>query len=144
MHTKICIDCGIDQAIECFYVHRMMADGHLNKCKTCVKARIKRHRRANPDVYSERERVRFVGERRAKILGRKPSSDRSVLAARAVNNAVRDRRLVKPDTCSVCGRKPGRIEGHHDDYSQPLSVRWLCTRCHRRWHADNPQPYVNG
>lgn len=42
-------------------------------------------------------------------------------------------RMVKPDTCSECGRG-GLIDGHHDDYAKPLEVRWLCRWCHREWH----------
>lgn len=22
------------------------------------------------------------------------------------------------------------VQAHHDDHTKPLSVRWLCTRCH--------------
>jgi transposase-like protein len=28
------------------------------------------------------------------------------------------------------------MDAHHDDYSKPLRVRWLCRKCHRRYHAD--------
>lgn len=37
--------------------------------------------------------------------------------------------LTKPENCSVC-KTTGRIEGHHNDYSKPLDVRWLCRGCH--------------
>lgn len=34
--------------------------------------------------------------------------------------------------CEVCGAFPA--EAHHDDYSQPLLIRWLCTLHHRELH----------
>jgi hypothetical protein len=43
---------------------------------------------------------------------------------------------VAPEKCSECGTK-ARLDGHHDDYAKPLSVRWLCRGCHQRWHAEN-------
>jgi hypothetical protein len=36
--------------------------------------------------------------------------------------------------CEVCGITQ-RIEAHHDDYEQPLAVRWLCVLHHRRHHG---------
>lgn len=38
--------------------------------------------------------------------------------------------------CQECGKEPAEM--HHDDYDQPLQVRWLCKRHHRLWHADHP------
>lgn len=39
---------------------------------------------------------------------------------------------VKRGTCEECGSF--RVDGHHDDYSKPLEVRWLCRRHHRALH----------
>ena len=47
-----------------------------------------------------------------------------------VRNAVRDGRLEKQD-CEVCGDK---AEAHHEDYSKPLEVLWLCKKHHMEKH----------
>lgn len=65
----------------------------------------------------------------------------------AVNNAIRDGRLIRGD-CEVCG-KP-LAQGHHDDYSKPLEVRWLCPEHHAAHHRERqgsqppPGPPVRG
>ncbi len=51
----------------------------------------------------------------------------------AVGNAVRDGKLFKPDSCDDC-EMPGRLDGHHEDYSKPLDVDWLCRKCHLARH----------
>ena len=48
--------------------------------------------------------------------------------------ALKKGKLKKQD-CH-CGR-PG--EAHHDDYSKPLEVRWLCRQHHREWHRAHPE-----
>lgn len=55
------------------------------------------------------------------------------IARSIANMAVRRGHLVKKP-CEKCGK--ANAEKHHDDYSKPLDVRWLCMRCHREEHAD--------
>lgn len=61
------------------------------------------------------------------------------VARNAVRNALRDGRITRGD-CHFCGTDKN-IEGHHNDYSKPLDVVWLCKRCHRKLHAIVPEPY---
>ena len=37
-------------------------------------------------------------------------------------------KLIK-ENCEICGEEI--VERHHDDYSKPLSVRWLCKNHHQ-------------
>lgn len=54
-------------------------------------------------------------------------------AHKRVYSAVRAGRLERPDRCEGC-RLEKRLHAHHDDYSKPLKVRWLCGSCHRLAH----------
>ena len=54
-------------------------------------------------------------------------------AHNAVTAALRSGVLVKPAGCDVCGIP--EVDAHHDDYSKPLDVKWLCRRCHHEAHG---------
>ena len=41
---------------------------------------------------------------------------------------------LKRGPCEVCGEPDA--QAHHDDYSKPLDVRWLCDRHHREHHGE--------
>jgi hypothetical protein len=46
-------------------------------------------------------------------------------------NAIVKGLLIRPKACSTIGcTSKGRIDAHHEDYSKPLEVRWLCTFHH--------------
>ena len=57
-------------------------------------------------------------------------------ARAAVQKAVREGRL-KRQFCEVCGAK---AQSHHNDYSKPLEVKWLCSKHHREIHAQTRDP----
>lgn len=57
---------------------------------------------------------------------------KSYLAHLSVSAALRLVVLVK-EPCEVCGEP--KAEAHHDDYSKPYDVRWLCRPCHKAHHA---------
>ncbi len=52
-------------------------------------------------------------------------------ARRTVTRARRDGELVAA-ACEVCGNP--NAEAHHDDYLNPLEVRWLCQHHHYEHH----------
>ena len=53
-------------------------------------------------------------------------------AHQAVHYAIKKGTLVK-QPCSVCGSL--KSEAHHEDYSKPLDVTWLCHKHHMHLHA---------
>lgn len=48
-------------------------------------------------------------------------------------SAVRSGHLKRPPTCESCGEKCAP-SGHHEDYSKPREVKWLCCACHFTLH----------
>ena len=137
MCRKVCFKCKEEKPLERFYAHPQMADGRLNKCKTCAKLDVRRDRRESPKARAyDRKRYRENPKRRELIrngVKRRNAENPGKYRCRyALSNAVRDGRIKKPDRCSRCGEKAKRIEGHHADYTKPLEVAWLCSLCHRR------------
>jgi hypothetical protein len=59
-------------------------------------------------------------------------------ARSTLNHAVRDGKISR-EPCAVCGSE--KSEAHHDDYTRPLDVRWLCFKHHRAYH-ENPELLV--
>jgi hypothetical protein len=134
---KPCFKCGATLPLDDFYRHPNMPDGHLNKCKECTKRDVRANRRAKLDYYRQYDARRFNEDptRRAKQYSmaahlRRAQPDK-YRARTAVSNALRDGRLQR-QPCEVCGAT--KVEAHHDDYSRPLAVRWLCVEHHNAAH----------
>jgi len=155
---KICRECGIEKPLSEFYKHDAMADGHLNKCIPCVKSRVKKHREANLEKIKAYDKARSNQPHRIQArkdymqtdAGKKTKKKAidayhkrypmKYAAQIITRNYVRDGKLIPATSCSVCsGTK--KIEGHHDDYTKPLEVRWLCESCHKDWHRNNKPIY---
>ena len=43
---------------------------------------------------------------------------------------------IKKMPCEVCGNP--NAQGHHEDYTKPLEVIWLCPLCHKEKHKMKP------
>ena len=51
-------------------------------------------------------------------------------ANKKVYKAIHCGKLVKPSTCSKCFVVSDSLEAHHEDYSKPLDIVWVCKACH--------------
>jgi hypothetical protein len=54
-------------------------------------------------------------------------------ARTAFRNAIRDGKIQR-QPCQKCGSL--KAQGHHEDYSKPLEVVWLCTTHHAERHRE--------
>lgn len=128
-----------------------MADGHLNKCKECCKTHAIANREKNIDYYREYDRgranlphrvsaraeyIRTEAGRMSKAEAGRRWDENNRIAKAAhllVSRAIEAGKLSRPGTCSSCGGECNP-HAHHDDYTKPLKVRWLCVTCHSAWH----------
>lgn len=135
---KKCFKCGAVKKLTEFYRHRMMADGHLNKCKECTKREAAKHRKQNIESIREYDRERAkLPHRQAKNKDVAKKYARLFPLRKAantiLNNAIRDGRIKPWPVCAVpeCNKKP---VAHHPDYDRPLDVVWLCQAHHVQTH----------
>lgn len=126
---KRCVKCGHPKERDEFY------SLSSKKCKECVRDEVRQNRLSKLEYYREydikRAKLPHRIELNTSVVSRyRLSHPDRYRANNAVNNAVRDGRLHKPKYCSRCGRFSKTIHGHHEDYSKPLEVEWLCVVCH--------------
>lgn len=134
--------------------------GHA-KCKTCYIEKVKAHREERADYYREYDNNRAnlphrvaAREAYAKTTEGIKAGNKAKIkwlegnvikrsASHIVNNAIRDGKIIKPSSCSQCNTTGVKIHGHHDDYAYPMTVRWLCSKCHTAWHKEHGSA-ING
>jgi hypothetical protein len=145
---KACFKCGLIKPLSEFYTHPRMADGHLNKCKACtrrdtaerverlsltdiawVERELERHRHKSRS-YRDQGRAKTNPVAASRWDARNKHKKR---AHSKVNAAIRSGAL-KRLPCEVCGA--GNAQAHHDDYSKPLNVAWLCVKHHAERHIE--------
>ena len=120
-----------------------MLDGHLNKCKSCNKKYSEERRKEKEKdvnwVLSERKRHREKSRkyREAGKVSKVKNGNKWALqnpekkkAHNIVNSALRSGKIHR-HPCFICGNK---AQAHHEDYSKPLEVIWVCLKHHAEIH----------
>ncbi len=94
-------------------------------CKECISQR-------NKELRAVLHKVGAVLKKQPAMT---PEQKKLRQAARnLVNSSMRYGYLVQKP-CEVCGTEVN-IEAHHDDYTKPLDVRWLCKTHHDEHHLN--------
>lgn len=135
---KLCKTCDEYKDLSKFGKRSASKDGLSPKCKACQKAYDKFRskdelRKIARAIYAQTEEGKIASNKaKANYRKRNPIKYK---AHNLVNSAIRGGRLFK-SPCEICGSEE-KIHAHHDDYSKPLNVRWLCNTHHDEWHRDN-------
>lgn len=146
---KTCKTCSTDKSESEFYPRD-------NTCKECRKAKVRQNRLENLDKYREYDRQRAnnpdrviareeyaktdagkAARARASRINRGKNPDQ-VYARTVLARAIVEWGMRKPSTCQKCGCECN-THGHHEDYSKPLDVIWVCAACHSAIHKAKRQ-----
>lgn len=79
--------------------------------------------KANPD------KVALIRRKAKKKYRSNPENAHKENVRNRLRYAVNKGKIIKPLACERCARKVP-LEAHHEDYSKPFEVCWLCHRCH--------------
>lgn len=134
-----CTKCLKVLPLDAFYKTAKGKFGRTSRCRECIRADVRANqaqvnesaklwRERNPDYlrnYRKAPEVRKkVAEQGAQQRKNNPDKAR---ARDIIGNEIRRGRLV-PQPCQFCGKT--KTQAHHPDYSKPLEVVWVCSRCH--------------
>jgi ribosomal protein S27AE len=113
-----------------------MPDGHVNKCKECNKKDVRENRKSKVEYYREYDSKRAKLPERIKLKYEVTrawlkADKRRLKCHNAVHRAVK-KGIIKRIDCEKCGSI--KSIAHHDNYGQPLAIRWLCQACHVQYH----------
>lgn len=138
---KECLFCEQTKPLSEFYVFGG------RKCKACtrkaVAERVKKKKESDLNwVLKERERCRQktlryrlagkVFKHSAETTRRYRERHPEKYNAHSMVAAALESGTLKKQPCEACGAS--RASAHHDDYSKPLDVRWLCAKHHADHH----------
>lgn len=121
-HFKFCPRCEKTLPTSEFHKDSGSSDGLYGYCKYC------KYQTNKIYFSSPKGRKAVSGQTKRKWLRVKLK----VSARNKLNKAIIDGLIVK-GPCYVCNHPD--VEAHHDDYSKPLEVRWLCRKHHNELHG---------
>lgn len=137
MEYQQCCVCYEIKLVDDYYPYARNQTGIMAACKECHNARTMRanrkyrdKRRAQRKRYNDTpERRKAAYENTKKMYALYPEHQK---ARMKVYNAVKAGKLHKLP-CSVCGEI--KVQAHHNDYTRPLEVLWVCVPHHKIIHS---------
>jgi hypothetical protein len=136
MAQRTCNTCGVSKHLQDFAEAPSPSGAYRRRtCRQCRAEYLRRWYRKEMQDPQGRERLRERWRDSASTPD--PTANK---ARYDLNHAVRDGRITPAESCEDCGHDFSRWmrHAHHHDYTEPLHVAWLCSRCHGVRHRQYP------
>jgi hypothetical protein len=137
MVLKICSRCKLTKYDSQFHKNKSRPDGLAHWCKDCLNQHNRGWKKRNPGVmkayYATTDYKEYIRKYMEKYR-KSPDHVRKIAARRILFKAVENGVVEKPTLCEKLVGCTGRLEAHHEDYSRPLEVHWLCRSHHEQLH----------
>lgn len=116
-----------------------IVSGGKKLCRPCIRARKRKYNERSVDYV--REWIAAKPGKRTEYLKRwREKFPEKARAHGQFRRALRHG-VISRKPCEVCGDQ--KVHGHHEDYSRPLDVIWLCVRCHGQTRRkENPLEFT--
>jgi hypothetical protein len=120
MRTRVCSKCKIEKDIREF-PWETARKRFIYNCILCERIR-------DRDRYKKGYRTKYFKLYNRKYKVKHPEKNKARIQ---LSLAIKQGK-IKRQPCIVCGNK--NSHGHHEDYSKPLEVIWLCRKHHEELH----------
>jgi uncharacterized protein with von Willebrand factor type A (vWA) domain len=132
--TKVCCKCKKERPLTDFVIDASKKHTPKYACKFCDNARAREYQRKNLKKIRERkakyDKENYLKRQETTRLLHKNDPVKA-LARKIYRRALVAGEIVR-GVCEVCGSK--KVHGHHEDYTKPLAVHWLCSVHHGERH----------
>lgn len=154
---KVCSKCSMEKSEDCFWKRNNRKCLVNSECKECCSSRRrkfysentveilenrKKYYRENIERFAEYTRKHQKNNKRFReyqnkyLINKRKTHDQKFLARQIVQLALKGKMIFKPSKCTRCVNTQ-KIEAHHEDYSKPLDILWVCFTCHRLIHKES-------
>lgn len=138
---KFCTACNQEKSVNEFTICRgNKKDGRASSCKSCqaIYRTTENSKQAQDKFYHSPAKKRYAQSevgKAAALRGTKKwqaANPIKIIAHGILNRAIAKGEVVR-EPCRVCDTTHN-VWGHHEDYTKPLDVLWLCPTHHKALH----------
>ncbi len=145
---KTCSKCKKELNLDNFVRDKQKLSGYYSQCKACKREYLSRNKGHiskqrsvywdnNKGVLSKKAKV-YRQENKGKLseysAEYRANNPHKLKAYQLLRDSFRYGNNTKPLNCTKCGNN-SKLEAHHEDYTKPLDVLWLCRSCHKKHHV---------